>query len=205
MLLPLVAVIVFTRRVPQADARSHRAQCRQVDRTRHGEDVVRRPTTSRGRPVIAADRYWSDLRSTGSTLSPVLVMLGAAMVLLVVGALAPRWPRHLYALVHRCCRTGGDDPVLLPLGRHHRRWRIHPHRRGAAVRRVLDVRHHHHCVRCGPGCVRHRRLPPSRGPRRSRGVCPLPVGRDRWRDDGLGQRSDRAVPRARRSCRSRST
>jgi NADH-quinone oxidoreductase subunit N len=31
-------------------------------------------------------------------LSPILVMLGAAMVLLVVGALAPRWPRHLYAL-----------------------------------------------------------------------------------------------------------
>ncbi len=32
------------------------------------------------------------------TLSPMLVMLGAAMVLLVLGALAPRWPRHLYAL-----------------------------------------------------------------------------------------------------------
>jgi NADH-quinone oxidoreductase subunit N len=31
-------------------------------------------------------------------LSPMLVMLGAAMVLLVLGALAPRWPRHLYAL-----------------------------------------------------------------------------------------------------------
>jgi NADH-quinone oxidoreductase subunit N len=31
-------------------------------------------------------------------LSPVLVLLGAAMVLLVVGALAPRWPRHVYAL-----------------------------------------------------------------------------------------------------------
>ena len=31
-------------------------------------------------------------------LSPVLVLLGAAMVLLVVGALVPRWPRHVYAL-----------------------------------------------------------------------------------------------------------
>jgi NADH-quinone oxidoreductase subunit N len=32
-------------------------------------------------------------------LSPILVLLGAAMVLLVAGALLPRWPRHLYALV----------------------------------------------------------------------------------------------------------
>lgn len=31
-------------------------------------------------------------------LSPLFVLLGAALVLLVVGALAPRWPRHLYAL-----------------------------------------------------------------------------------------------------------
>jgi NADH-quinone oxidoreductase subunit N len=31
-------------------------------------------------------------------LTPLLILLGAAMVLLVVGALAPHWPRHLYAL-----------------------------------------------------------------------------------------------------------
>ncbi len=32
-------------------------------------------------------------------LSPLLVMLSVAMVLLVLGALFPRWPRHLYALL----------------------------------------------------------------------------------------------------------
>lgn len=31
-------------------------------------------------------------------LSPILVLLGAAMLLLVVGSLVPRWPRHLYAM-----------------------------------------------------------------------------------------------------------
>ncbi len=32
-------------------------------------------------------------------LSPLLILLGAGLVLLVVGALTPRWPRGLYAFV----------------------------------------------------------------------------------------------------------
>ncbi|HRE01885.1 MAG TPA: hypothetical protein PLV68_11345, partial [Ilumatobacteraceae bacterium] len=31
-------------------------------------------------------------------LSPLLIMLGAGLVLLVVGALTPPWPKRLYAL-----------------------------------------------------------------------------------------------------------
>jgi NADH-quinone oxidoreductase subunit N len=36
-------------------------------------------------------------------LSPLFVLLGAAMFLLVVGALAPNWPRHVYALFSAAC------------------------------------------------------------------------------------------------------
>src|SRR5262245_42607240 len=32
------------------------------------------------------------------SLSPILVLLGGALVLLVVGALTSPWPKHLYAL-----------------------------------------------------------------------------------------------------------
>jgi hypothetical protein len=46
-------------------------------------------------------------------LSPLLVMLGAAVVLLVLGALFPRWPRHLYALFTAAARPRFHDPVLL--------------------------------------------------------------------------------------------
>jgi NADH-quinone oxidoreductase subunit N len=48
--------------------------------------------------VIAADPVLVGPSVDWFALSPILVLLGAAMVLLVVGALAPRWPRHLYAL-----------------------------------------------------------------------------------------------------------
>jgi NADH-quinone oxidoreductase subunit N len=48
--------------------------------------------------VIAADPSFVGPSVNWFALSPMLVMLGAAMVLLVVGALVPRWPRHFYAL-----------------------------------------------------------------------------------------------------------
>ena len=41
------------------------------------------------------------------SLSPLLVLLGGALVLLVVGALTPRWPRSLYAFV--TATTGRPD------------------------------------------------------------------------------------------------
>jgi NADH-quinone oxidoreductase subunit N len=48
--------------------------------------------------MIAADPIFVGPSVNWFALSPVLVLLGAAMVLLVLGALLPRWPRHLYAL-----------------------------------------------------------------------------------------------------------
>ena len=48
--------------------------------------------------MIAADPTLVGPPVDWFALSPLLVLLGAAMVLLVVGALLPRWPRHLYAL-----------------------------------------------------------------------------------------------------------
>lgn len=48
--------------------------------------------------MIAADPPFAGPPVDWFALSPVLVLLGAAMVLLVVGALLPRWPRHVYAL-----------------------------------------------------------------------------------------------------------
>jgi NADH-quinone oxidoreductase subunit N len=48
--------------------------------------------------MIAADPTLPGPSINWFALSPMLVLLGAAMVLLVVGALTPRWPRHLYAL-----------------------------------------------------------------------------------------------------------
>ncbi len=47
--------------------------------------------------MIAADPTLIGPPVDWFALSPILVLLGAAMVLLVVGALVPRWPRHLYA------------------------------------------------------------------------------------------------------------
>jgi NADH-quinone oxidoreductase subunit N len=49
--------------------------------------------------VIAADPTLVGPHIDWFALSPVLVLLGTAMLLLVGGALAPRWPRHLYALL----------------------------------------------------------------------------------------------------------
>ncbi|HEY7626047.1 MAG TPA: NADH-quinone oxidoreductase subunit N [Ilumatobacteraceae bacterium] len=48
--------------------------------------------------VLAADGVLNGPPVNWYALTPLLIFLGAAMVLLVVGALAPRWPRHLYAL-----------------------------------------------------------------------------------------------------------
>ncbi|MEY2522688.1 MAG: NADH-quinone oxidoreductase subunit, partial [Ilumatobacteraceae bacterium] len=48
--------------------------------------------------MIAADPTLIGPSVNWFALSPMLVLLGAAMVLLVVGALTPRWPRHAYAL-----------------------------------------------------------------------------------------------------------
>jgi NADH-quinone oxidoreductase subunit N len=46
--------------------------------------------------MIAADPVFVGPPVDWFALSPLLVLLGAAMILLVVGALVPRWPRHLF-------------------------------------------------------------------------------------------------------------
>ena len=48
--------------------------------------------------MIAADPTLVGPPIDWFALSPLLVLLGAAMVLLIGGAFAPRWPRHLYPL-----------------------------------------------------------------------------------------------------------
>ena len=48
--------------------------------------------------MIAADLDFVGPSVNWFALSPMLVLFGAAMVLLVAGALFPRWPRHVYAL-----------------------------------------------------------------------------------------------------------
>ena len=49
--------------------------------------------------MIAADAVLVGPPVNWFALSPLLVMLAIAMVLLVLGSLFPRWPRHLYALL----------------------------------------------------------------------------------------------------------
>jgi NADH-quinone oxidoreductase subunit N len=48
--------------------------------------------------MIAADLDFVGPSIDWFALSPMLVLFGAAMVLLVAGGLFPRWPRHVYAL-----------------------------------------------------------------------------------------------------------
>ena len=48
--------------------------------------------------MIAADPILVGPSVNWFALSPMVVLLGAAMVLLVIGSLTPQWPRHLYAL-----------------------------------------------------------------------------------------------------------
>ena len=84
-------------------------------------------------------------------LSPLLILLGGALVLLVVGALTPRWPRGCYAAFS--ASVGGAAMVMsfvlwddiTDQGATHA---------GAGcdrLRRLRDVRHHRHLHRRGAG------------------------------------------------------
>ena len=48
--------------------------------------------------MIAANLDFAGPSINWFALSPMMVLFGAAMVLLVFGGLLPRWPRHVYAL-----------------------------------------------------------------------------------------------------------
>ena len=220
------------RHLPEAAARPHRAERRPPHRPRRarldaptrGPEIEARPSEDararrRGRHgehgmSSGGVDLWCDLSSPRRfvgpevqwfALSPILILVGAALFLLLVGALTPQWPRGLYAAVDRGRgrrgRRAGDGAV----GRHHRSGPEDARRRGAVVRHVRPVRHHHDLRRARPRRPDERRLPAPRGPRRARGLRPVPGRRHRRRRDGVGQRPHRAVHRARDDVARRST
>ena len=153
--------------------------------------------TTRRRSRDRRDRS-PDPRSRWFDLSPLLILLGAALVLLrrrlAHAAVAPRAVRG-----------------VLGHGRRRRRWSwrfvlwddvtdqgaAHARRRRDHARHVLDVRHDRDRRRRAAGQPRHRRLPAPRADGRPRGLRPVPHRSDRRHRDGDGQRPDRAVPRPR--------
>ena len=98
VMLPLIGVIVFTGIFPKPMLERIEPSVKQLIEHVSDEDRICRSATGGGAAVIAADEFLAGPPVDWFALSPLLVLLGAAMVLLVVGALTPRWPRHGYAL-----------------------------------------------------------------------------------------------------------
>ncbi len=105
VLLPFIAAIVFVGVYPKPMLDRIEPSVDALDRARRGEDRLRRARARRPN----RRRRASDLR-TGSghvqwprghwwALSPLIVLLGGAMFLLLAGALTPVWPRGLYAAI----------------------------------------------------------------------------------------------------------
>ena len=130
-------------------------------------------------------------------LSPMLTLLAGALGMMLIGALTPTWPKGLYAdgcCGHRrYCRSAGDGAV----GRHHRQRPDDVGRRSDRVRHVGDVPHDHDLHRGPARLVADRRVPARHAERRARDLRSVPRRGHRWHRDGLGQRSDRVVPRPR--------
>src|SRR5829696_1469498 len=87
-------------RLPEADARPHPAERQGVARPHRREDELpgagdrgnggHTVSAIMGADFVAPSIDWF-------ALSPILVLLGGGLVLLVVAALTPMWPRRLYA------------------------------------------------------------------------------------------------------------
>ena len=98
VLLPLIGVIVFTGVYPKPMLdRIEPSVNKLIEHVSEKTSYVE-PQPVGVSAVIAADPTFVGPSVDWFALSPLLVLLGAAMVLLVLGALMPRWPRHLYAL-----------------------------------------------------------------------------------------------------------
>ncbi len=129
-------------------------------------------------------------------LSPLLVLVGTALLLLLAGAMTPTWPKGLYALV-TAVAAGAAGALSMVLWddvtdeRH-----VDARRRRAGTRPVRPVHHDHDLRGRRARRADERRLPPPRGARRTGGLRPAPRRRHRRDRDGRGQRPDRAVRRA---------
>ena len=143
-------------------------------------------------------------RSTASTspgrrVAPMLTLIGGALLLLVADSLGPQAAAiRLRAVHHDRCRRGHRlrGPVVGPGAGPGREALLHPgpsRRRG----RLLRVRHRHHRRRGDPRRAPPRRLAPARGHGGRRALRPHAAVGIRRRDDGVGQRPDRDVPRPR--------
>ena len=182
-----------TASIAHVEARTGRTHRRCPRRAELAEDEAdaRRDRVIAAGPSQGPDVDWF-------ALSPLLVLVGAALFLLLVGALTPPWPRGLYAVVTAVAAGAAgvlamvlwdditDDGPTTLVG-------------GAlafdtfALFVTITI-----CV-----VVVARRASTSddylrrEAPRRSRGLRAVPRRRRRRRRDGVGQRPDRAVPRSR--------
>ena len=91
-------------------------------------------------PFVGPDVQWF-------ALSPLLVLVGAAVVLLLAGALTPQWPRGLYAAVTAAAAIAAGVAGDHPVGRHQRRLDGHARRRSDRLRHVRHVRDDRHLRR----------------------------------------------------------
>ena len=130
-------------------------------------------------------------------LSPLLVLVGGGLALLVASALTPRWPKGAYAAA--TVTTASAALVLAAI-----LWfqvqddgPAAAGRRGAAPRRLQPLPHHRHLPVGHPQLARRRRLPPAQRHGGQRALRAVPHGRRRRHRHGLRRRSHRAVPRPR--------
>ena len=106
VLLPLIGLIFFMGIYPEAGARTHRAERAASPRPRRGP--LRLPPTDGGDERRGQRRMTALFAQVGSTFSgptvdwfditPLIVLAGGAVVLMLAGALVPiRWPKAVFA------------------------------------------------------------------------------------------------------------
>ena len=129
-------------------------------------------------------------------LSPMLVLVGVALFLLVVGALTPTWPKGWYAIV-TAIGAGAAGVLSMVL------WDdVTDNGPSTLVGGALAFDTFAQfititiCAGLDPRRPDERRLPAPGRLRRPRGLRPVPGRRDRRGRDGCGERPHRAVRRA---------
>ena len=127
-------------------------------------------------------------------LSPMLTLLGGALVLMLAGALTPTWPKGLYAFATATIAGAAGVLAMVQWDDITDNGTDDARRRSDRVRHALDVPHDHDLHRRDPRVDDQRRVPARHPQRRPRDLRPVPGGGDRRHRDGVGQRPDRAVP-----------